>query len=140
MMRPPCPSSELRLAVRRPQHYSYPSQGRLARRGPHPTACTMRGRYIKFLNFMNDCTENPDWVGSRGGGGATKLFASSNGKTDMVSSHGRFVWYELTTTDMEAAKAFYAEVVGWGARDASMPGMPYTVFTAGEASVSGMME
>ena len=58
----------------------------------------------------------------------------------MVSSHGRFVWYELTTTDMEAAKAFYTEVVGWGARDASMPGMPYTVFSAGEASVSGMME
>jgi predicted enzyme related to lactoylglutathione lyase len=55
-------------------------------------------------------------------------------------SHGRFVWYELTTTDMEAAKAFYAEVVGWGTRDASMPGMPYTVFTAGEASVSGLMD
>ena len=58
----------------------------------------------------------------------------------MVSSHGRFVWYELTTTDMEAAKAFYAEVVGWGTRNASMPGMPYTVFTAGEASVSGLMD
>jgi len=58
----------------------------------------------------------------------------------MVDSHGHFVWYELTTTDMDAAKAFYAEVVGWGARDASMPGLPYTVFTAGEVSVSGMME
>jgi predicted enzyme related to lactoylglutathione lyase len=58
----------------------------------------------------------------------------------MTDSHGRFVWYELTTTDMEAAKAFYAAVVGWGTRDASMPGMPYTVFTAGEVSVSGMME
>jgi predicted enzyme related to lactoylglutathione lyase len=58
----------------------------------------------------------------------------------MVSSHGRFVWYELTTTDREAAKAFYAGVVGWGTRDASMPGMPYTVFTAGEAPVSGLMD
>jgi uncharacterized protein len=58
----------------------------------------------------------------------------------MVNSHGRFVWYELTTTDMQAAKAFYAGVVGWGTRDASMPGMRYTVFTAGRASVSGMME
>ena len=37
----------------------------------------------------------------------------------MVNSHGRFVWYELMTTDIEAAKAFYANVVGWGARDAS---------------------
>ncbi len=53
----------------------------------------------------------------------------------MVNSHGRFVWYELMTTDMEAAKVFYAKVVGWGTRDASMPGMAYTLFTAGEASV-----
>jgi predicted enzyme related to lactoylglutathione lyase len=61
----------------------------------------------------------------------------------MANSHGRFVWYELMTTDMEAAKAFYAEVVGWGTQDASMPGMPYTLFTAGEASdhaVIGLME
>jgi hypothetical protein len=57
----------------------------------------------------------------------------------MVNSHGRFVWYELMTTDMEAAKAFYANVVGWGTRDASMPGLAYTLFTAGEASVSGLM-
>jgi uncharacterized protein len=58
----------------------------------------------------------------------------------MVDSQGGFVWYELTTTDFETAKAFYASVVGWGTRDASMPGMPYTVFTAGEVSVCGMME
>jgi predicted enzyme related to lactoylglutathione lyase len=44
------------------------------------------------------------------------------------------------TTDMEAAKAFYADVVGWGTQDASMPGMPYTLFTAGTASVSGVMD
>ena len=55
----------------------------------------------------------------------------------MVDSHGRFVWYELMTTDMEAAKAFYAKVVGWGTRDA---GMAYTLFTVGEASVSGLMD
>jgi predicted enzyme related to lactoylglutathione lyase len=41
----------------------------------------------------------------------------------VVNSHGRFVWYELMTTDMEAAKAFYAKVVGWGTQDVSMPGM-----------------
>ncbi|MFZ3361360.1 MAG: VOC family protein [Xanthobacteraceae bacterium] len=57
----------------------------------------------------------------------------------MVNSHGRFVWYELMTTDPEAAKVFYAEVVGWGTVDASMGGIPYVVFTAGEASVCGLM-
>jgi uncharacterized protein len=57
----------------------------------------------------------------------------------MVDSHGRFVWYELMTTDSEAAKAFYAKVVGWDTRDASMGGMPYIVFTDGETSVCGLM-
>jgi predicted enzyme related to lactoylglutathione lyase len=57
----------------------------------------------------------------------------------MAESHGRFIWYELTTTDMDAARAFYSEVVGWGVRDASTAGLPYSVFTAGEAPVGGMM-
>jgi predicted enzyme related to lactoylglutathione lyase len=57
----------------------------------------------------------------------------------MMNSHGSFVWYVLMTTDMEAAKAFYTKVVGWGSRDASMPGLPYTVFTAAEAPVSAVM-
>ena len=57
----------------------------------------------------------------------------------MANSHGRFVWYELVTTDMEAAKAFYTEVVGWSTQDASMPGVAYTLFTARGASVSGLM-
>ena len=57
----------------------------------------------------------------------------------MVASHGRFAWYELLTTDVEAAKVFYANVMGWDARDASMPGSPYTLFTAGRFLVSGLM-
>ena len=57
----------------------------------------------------------------------------------MADSDGRFIWYELMTTDMKAAEAFYAAVVGWGTQDASTPGMPYTLFTAGGAPVSGMM-
>jgi uncharacterized protein len=57
----------------------------------------------------------------------------------LVSSHGRFVWYELTTTDMKSAKAFYASVVGWGARGASMPGSAYSLFTIGDSPVTGLM-
>jgi uncharacterized protein len=60
-------------------------------------------------------------------------------ETDMASSHGHFVWYELMTTDMEAAKAFYAEVVGWGTQDKSVPGKAYTLFTAEGTSVGGLM-
>jgi predicted enzyme related to lactoylglutathione lyase len=56
----------------------------------------------------------------------------------MVNSHGRFVWYELITTDMEIAKAFYASVVGWGARDASTPGSIYNLLTIGGSPVAGL--
>jgi predicted enzyme related to lactoylglutathione lyase len=57
----------------------------------------------------------------------------------MTDLHGHFVWYELMTTDMAAAKAFYAKTVGFGARDASAPGMPYALLTAGETAVGGLM-
>jgi predicted enzyme related to lactoylglutathione lyase len=58
----------------------------------------------------------------------------------MVDCHGRFAWYELITTDMAAAKAFYARVIGWGARDASTADLAYALFNAGSASVSGLMD
>jgi uncharacterized protein len=62
------------------------------------------------------------------------------GETGVDNFHGRFVWYELMTTDTEAAKAFYAQVVGWGTQDASMPGIAYSLFTAGQTSVGGLIE
>ena len=58
----------------------------------------------------------------------------------MVGSHGRFVWYELITTDVAAAKAFYTKVIGWDAWDAPPPGSPYTFFTVGGATVGGLIE
>ncbi|WP_448187334.1 VOC family protein [Azospirillum sp. sgz301742] len=57
----------------------------------------------------------------------------------MPSFHGKFVWYELMTADMKAAEDFYRGVIGWGSRDAGVPGVSYTLFTAGESPVSGVM-
>ena len=57
----------------------------------------------------------------------------------MIESHGRFVWYELMTTNVDAAKAFYADVVGWGAQRISMPGSTYSLLTAGDFPVAGLM-
>jgi uncharacterized protein len=57
----------------------------------------------------------------------------------MADTLGRFVWYELMTTDVDAARAFYMDVVGWGARDVSVPGMPYTLFFAGQTPVGGLL-
>ena len=58
----------------------------------------------------------------------------------MVDQPARFAWYELLTTDVAAASAFYGKVVGWGATDASTPELAYTVLTAGEVPVGGLME
>jgi uncharacterized protein len=71
--------------------------------------------------------------------GAATFFAGSNGRADVVNP-GHFAWYELTTTDLDGARAFYTKVMGWGARDASAPGRPYILFTAGKATVSGLMD
>jgi len=58
-----------------------------------------------------------------------------------MAEKGYFVWYELMTTDMAAAEAFYRKVVGWDAEDAGMPdvGMAYTLFSAGAGPVAGLM-
>jgi uncharacterized protein len=61
------------------------------------------------------------------------------GKTDVVRTYGHFAWYELMTTDVQAAKAFYTKVMGWSAQDASGPGRPYVLFTAGRAVIGGLM-
>ena len=57
----------------------------------------------------------------------------------MAGYHGRFAWYELITTDMTAAGAFYAGVVGWGVQDESRPELPYKVFCSGTTAVAGLM-
>lgn len=62
----------------------------------------------------------------------------AQGVADILDSHGLFVWYELLTTDIAAAEAFYADVVGWGRQEASSTGPAYTHFTAAEAPVAGL--
>jgi len=59
----------------------------------------------------------------------------------MAPFQGRFAWYELLTTDTAAAKAFYTKVVGWGTQTppSSLPGIEYTLFTAGNAPAAGLM-
>lgn len=40
--------------------------------------------------------------------------------------HGQFVWYELTTSDVDAAKKFYPAITGWGTQRFDDD---YTIFT-----------
>jgi uncharacterized protein len=52
---------------------------------------------------------------------------------------GRFVWYELMTTDTEAAMAFYKSVVGWETEAFSDSPMPYTMWKGSEGTLGGVM-
>jgi uncharacterized protein len=49
-----------------------------------------------------------------------------------------FIWYELMTTDVGAAEAFYTKVVGWKPQPFGGE-MPYTIMNAGERGVGGLM-
>ncbi|WP_091741618.1 VOC family protein [Phenylobacterium immobile] len=58
----------------------------------------------------------------------------------MTETKGRFVWHELTTSDREAATAFYGDVVGWTFDHMPMGDFIYSVAKAGEPMVAGLME
>jgi len=51
--------------------------------------------------------------------------------------HGAFSWCELMTTDVEAAKRFYTELLGWTTEE--VPGMSYTIVKTGSTGVGGIM-
>jgi predicted enzyme related to lactoylglutathione lyase len=57
----------------------------------------------------------------------------------MPNQHGDFIWYELMTTDADAAAAFYGPVIGWQARRAEGGVDGYRIFGIGGADVAGFM-
>jgi predicted enzyme related to lactoylglutathione lyase len=57
----------------------------------------------------------------------------------MINTTGRFVWHELMTSDVAGAKAFYGDVVGWGAKAGPASGYDYAMLTIGDAPVAGLM-
>lgn len=57
----------------------------------------------------------------------------------MPKTPNPFVWYELVTTDREAAEGFYRAVVGWTSQDSGQTEVPYTIMLAGDRHVAGVM-
>lgn len=53
--------------------------------------------------------------------------------------HGDFIWYELMTSDIDAAKAFYGPMLGWSFESHEGGGMEYHVFNAAGPGVGGFM-
>lgn len=57
------------------------------------------------------------------------------------AQHGAASWIELMTTNVDAAKVFYRELLGWTLHDEPMmeDGGIYTVIKAGATEIGGMM-
>ena len=53
-------------------------------------------------------------------------------------SHGHFYWNELMTRDVEKAKKFYGDCVGWKFEAMPMQGGTYWVAKAGDSNVAGV--
>ena len=53
---------------------------------------------------------------------------------------GRFVWYELLTSDPEAAIDFYTGLIGWTAAPFETGRQEYTMWMKGEIPVGGVMQ
>ncbi|CAB4885341.1 MAG: VOC family protein [Actinobacteria bacterium] len=52
---------------------------------------------------------------------------------------GQFSWIELMTTNVDAARSFYRDLLGWDAKDMQTPnGPPYTTFLLDGQIVAGM--
>ena len=58
---------------------------------------------------------------------------------DAMKQHGAFSWNELATTDVEAAKAFYGELLGWQFQDIQAGDMKYTMIKTDNQELGGMM-
>ncbi|HEY0412080.1 MAG TPA: VOC family protein [Allosphingosinicella sp.] len=57
----------------------------------------------------------------------------------MAGHEGKFIWYELLTDDVAAARDFYAGIVGWNTRDAGGENTGYILLLAGDRGVGGIM-
>lgn len=53
---------------------------------------------------------------------------------------GRFLWYELLTTDPKGAQDFYTKLIGWGLENWTGAGMNYVMWKRGDAPIGGVLE
>lgn len=56
-----------------------------------------------------------------------------------MSFHGNPCWYELGTSDLKGATAFYEKILGWQITDAGMEGFTYLLARSGDEMVAGLM-
>jgi uncharacterized protein len=82
-----------------------------------------QGAYIAIIRY--EAMENPD--------------AENPSFVSGFTTPGVFSWFSLQTTDVGAAKAFYAELFGWTYQVDEMHMGPYTTFKVGDVGMGGII-
>ena len=57
----------------------------------------------------------------------------------MANKHGDFLWYELMTSDADAAQGFYGPLLGWDYAPTGQEGMDYRTFSKDGQEIGGLM-
>jgi predicted enzyme related to lactoylglutathione lyase len=57
-----------------------------------------------------------------------------------LPANGAFCWNELAATNLETAKKFYTELLGWRLKESKAAGMIYNEIVAGDREVGGMYQ
>jgi predicted enzyme related to lactoylglutathione lyase len=79
------------------------------------------------------------WVARMMGGPFDQSLANLPSKATMSQTHGKFVWYDVMTSDTKTAESFYRSVIGWDAKDSGMTDRSYTILSMGPTMVGGLM-
>lgn len=58
----------------------------------------------------------------------------------MADKQGDFIWYELMTSDADAAQSFYEPLLGWKFADSGTAGVDYRLGTMDGSGVVGLLE
>lgn len=71
---------------------------------------------------------------------ASPVLPPINNPPSGQSLPGKFVWVDLVTPDVAAAKTFYRKMFGWSYRTLADDGRPYTLAYRGRQPVGGMIQ
>ena len=58
----------------------------------------------------------------------------------MTNMAGDFVWYELLTSDADAAQNYYGSILEWSFADSGQVGMDYRIIEAPEHAIGGVLK
>jgi predicted enzyme related to lactoylglutathione lyase len=61
-------------------------------------------------------------------------------KQHQATPHGQICWTELASKDIETAKKFYKELLGWALAESKAASMNYTEIVNGEEHIGGMYQ